>query len=106
MVRDEIRSVIDLFWERLTESGIAPKAIYVFGSQSVGDHHHRSDIDVMVVLPGEVAWADERKKLGLWLAYNTDPRIEAWFIGEDDFRHLETPLVSLVREQGELMRAA
>jgi len=106
MVRKQISSVVDRFWDNLTAKGIDPKAIYVFGSQSTGDHHHRSDIDIMVVLPGPMPWEDERKSRGLWIAYNTDPRIEAWFIGEDDFRDLDTPLVSLVRDQGELMRAA
>ena len=106
MVRKEIREVVENLWTRLNLAGIEVKEIYLFGSYLKGDFHDRSDIDLMIVLPGEMQWDDDRKTEGLWIAHETDARIEAWFIGENDFELLETPMVSLVREQGQLIKAA
>lgn len=35
-------------------AALAPRRIYLFGSQAYGQPHQESDIDVMVVLPGSV----------------------------------------------------
>lgn len=106
MVREEIKQLVDRYWNALNESGINPSSLYLFGSQATGTYHNESDIDLMVILPGTLEWNDDRKINGQLIGYDIDPRFEAWFIGEDDFQTLETPLVAYVRERGELIKAA
>lgn len=106
MVREEIKNLIDTYWDALIERGIDARSVYLFGSQATGAFHNESDIDLMVVLPGTVSWNDDRKINGQLIGYDIDPRFEIWFIGEDDFQTLETPLVAYVRERGELIKAA
>ena len=106
MVREEIKGLIDRYWNALTENGIEVDSMYLFGSQATGNYHDESDIDVMVVVPGTLAWNDDRKIQGQIIGYDIDPRFELWFIGANEFQILETPLVAYVRERGELIKAA
>jgi predicted nucleotidyltransferase len=106
MVKDEIRGILQRFHENLVNGGFNPLQIYLFGSQAYGKPHPSSDIDVMVVLPEELDLRDRQYGRSQVIAYQTDPRIEAWFVSEKEFNELETPIISTVREKGELVKAA
>lgn len=106
MAREEITNIIAKLEQNLHENGFSPSAIYLFGSQSRSDHHANSDIDVMVVLPESLDLRDRRYGLAHLVSYQTDPRIEAWFVSEKEFNEMETPIISTVREKGELIKAA
>lgn len=106
MVEQEIALTIEKFYSALRKNGFFPVAIYLFGSQANGTASEKSDIDIMVVLPKQLKWIDPRFGEVELLAYKTDPRIEAWFAGEKEFNELHTPIISTVRESGQLIKAA
>lgn len=106
MAENEIVTIIHRFHNNLVQAGFEPLHIYVFGSQVSGKATADSDIDVMVVLREPLELTDARFGRTEVVAYRTDPRIEAWFVGEKEFNELDTPIISTVREHGKLIKAA
>jgi predicted nucleotidyltransferase len=75
----------------------------LFGSQARGDAEPGSDIDVLVVLSGEVRLGEEIERTAdnvtsLCLEY--DAVIACVFMDEDRFTHRNGPLLRNVRREG------
>ena len=77
--------------------------LLLFGSQARGDAEIGSDVDVMVVLQGEVRAADEIERTGeiaadLSLQFNTV--LSCLFISAERFDRERSPLLLNVRREG------
>lgn len=78
-------------------------AVILYGSQARGDAHEYSDIDVMVVLKGEVAYRQEWQKLSQFVAdlsleYNTV--VMPLFCSAEDLAVRQSPLMINIRREG------
>ncbi len=77
--------------------------VVLFGSQARGDAVPGSDIDVMIVLKGEVSPSQEIEQTGDLIAtvcLKYDVLLSTIFRAEDAFYHAETPLLANVRREG------
>lgn len=86
----------DLYGERLVE-------LVLFGSQARGDAAQDSDIDVLVVLRGDVSPATEIKRTGAIMAtlsLEADVVISCVFISEERYRREQSPLLLNIRREG------
>jgi predicted nucleotidyltransferase len=86
----------DLYGERLVE-------LVLFGSQARGDATPDSDVDVLVVLKGNVSPAKEIKQTGVLMAalsLEADVVISCVFISEERYRREQSPLLLNVRREG------
>jgi len=97
--------------EILTELRQRLEAIYgdrlvrlvLFGSQARGDAEEGSDIDVMVVLKGQVSPGQEIKRTGEQVAklcLDRDVVVCCVFMSEDRFEQGGSPLLLNVRREG------
>jgi len=80
--------------------------VVLFGSQARGDATPESDVDVLVVLRGEVAPIEEIRRTGalaseLSLRYDADVAIT--FTASDRFENGDGPFLRNVREEGVLV---
>jgi predicted nucleotidyltransferase len=79
------------------------KQLIMFGSQARGDAHPDSDIDVLVVLKGEVNAGEEIEKTGpiiASLSLEKDAVISCIFMDEYRFIHRSGPLLRNIRKEG------
>jgi uncharacterized protein len=86
----------DLYRDRL-------ERVVVYGSQARGDADAGSDIDVLVVLSGPVAPAEEISRtidVVAGLSLEHDEVICCVFVSADDFERAESPLLMNVRREG------
>jgi uncharacterized protein len=77
--------------------------IILFGSQSRGTAHQDSDIDILIVLKGEVNIGDEIQRTGQIiseLSLNYDQVISRLFMSEDYFDHDQSALLRNIRTEG------
>ena len=77
--------------------------VILFGSQARGDATPESDIDVMIVLKGEVnpfAEIDRTSHLIAGLSLKYDTLISRTFVSESEFRQEQSPLLINVRREG------
>lgn len=49
MVKREIKSIINKFRSELVRKDVPISGIMLFGSQSNGEAHHKSDIDLLLI---------------------------------------------------------
>ncbi len=85
-----------LYGERLVR-------MVLFGSQARGDAEDGSDIDVLVVLRGQVNAGDEISRTGQIVAHlslQNNAVISCVFMDEDRFRHRNGPLLRNIRKEG------
>ncbi len=90
------RYLADLYGERLVE-------VVLFGSQARGDAVEGSDIDVLIVLRGDVYPGLEIDRTGAFVAalsLEHDVLISTVFVSEVDFAFSQMPLMLSVREEG------
>ncbi len=96
-ILDELREALAAHYgERLSK-------LVLFGSQARGDAEEDSDIDVLVVLKGEVnepAELDATSKLTADLSLSHDVVISCVFIGEQRFLTHKSSLLLNVRREG------
>jgi predicted nucleotidyltransferase len=86
----------DIYGERLVE-------LVLFGSQARGDAVFDSDIDVLVVLKGEVSPSEEIKRTGAVtaaLSLEADVVISCVFLAEERYRQEQSPLLLNIRREG------
>lgn len=77
--------------------------LILFGSHARGDAEPYSDIDVLVVLRGEVNSGEEIRRTGgivSGLSLENDVVISCIFMGEYRFLHRNGPLLRNVRKEG------
>ncbi len=87
---------VELYGGRLVQ-------VVLFGSQARGDADPGSDIDVMVVLKGDVRPGEELERTGdivAALSLKYDVLLSTVFRPEEAFYHADTPLLINVRREG------
>ncbi|HLO52575.1 MAG TPA: nucleotidyltransferase domain-containing protein [Kamptonema sp.] len=93
----QLRSEFEqLYGDRLTQ-------MVLYGSQARGDAHPDSDIDVLVVLKGEVNPGAEIQKtshIRANLSLENDEVISCLFIDEQRFTNYNSPLLRNIRKDG------
>ena len=90
------RYLAELYGERLVE-------VVLFGSQARGDAVEGSDIDVLIVLKGDVYPGLEIDRTGIFVAalsLDHDVLISTVFVSESDFAFSQMPLPLYVRREG------
>lgn len=89
----------ELYGERLVQ-------LVLFGSHARGDAVEGSDIDVLVVLSGEVNASREIDRTSeiIWsISFEHDTVICCVFVGENEYRRRNGPLLRNVRREGVLI---
>lgn len=96
----ELRSQFEiLYGDRLTQ-------MVLYGSQARGDAHPDSDIDVLVVLKGQVQIGEEIDRtipIVADLSLQNDEVISCLFMDENRFTHYNGPLLRNIRREGILI---
>jgi predicted nucleotidyltransferase len=103
-INDKIKTILmqlrwhfeQLYGDRLTQ-------MILYGSQARGDARPDSDIDVLVVLKGEVNPGEEIKKtshIRANLSLQNDEVISCLFMDEHRFTHYNGPLLRNIRKEG------
>lgn len=78
----------------------------LFGSQARNEAGRESDIDVLVVLKGEVNPVAEIKNNSAWiseLCLETDELINCVYLSEEQFRTAKTPVLREIRKEGRMI---
>jgi len=96
-ILSELRQRLEaIYGERLVR-------LVLFGSQARGDAEDGSDIDVMVVLKGQVSPCEEierTEEIVAGISLEHDVVICCVFMAEDRFEHEQSPLLMNVRREG------
>jgi len=104
MRHEKLQQILDELRTRLVEHyGARLIKVVLFGSQARGDAVPGSDIDVMIVLKGEVSPSKEIEQTGdlvAALSLKYDVLLSTIFRAEEAFYHSETPLLANVRREG------
>ena len=101
---DEVSKIVAELRERLEELyGDRLERVILFGSQARGDATPESDVDVLVVLRGEVSPVEEIRRTGgmvseLSLEHDTD--VAVMFISAERLHAGQSPFVLNVRREG------
>ena len=77
--------------------------IILFGSQAINEAEPDSDIDILVVLKGEINPVQEIKKNNPWIAemcLETDELINCIYLSEEQYHHQNTPLIRNIKTEG------
>ena len=77
--------------------------VILFGSQARGDVQFGSDIDVLIVLKGEVQPGVEIPRTGgivSQISLNNDVVISCVFMASERYRHEQSPLLRNIRREG------
>lgn len=96
-ILSELRNRLsDLYGDRLAE-------LVLYGSQARGDADEGSDIDVLVVLKGEVNACDEIDRtidIVAGISLEHDTVVSCVFMDEDYYLHRSPPLLMNIRREG------
>jgi len=96
-VLSELRSRFnEIYGDRLSR-------LVLFGSQARGDAEDGSDIDILLVLKGEVKAGEEISRIGEFtsaLSLKNNVVISCVFMPEERFLHRNGPLLRNVRREG------
>lgn len=88
-----------LYGDRLTQ-------MVLYGSQARGDARPDSDIDILVVLKGQVNPGEEIKRTSQIrgdLSLQNDEVISCQFMNEEKFTNYQSPLLRNIRKEGILI---
>ena len=103
-MNDQVKTIVAEFRTRLQQLyGERLEQVILFGSQARGDAVEGSDIDVMIVLKGEVKVGEEIARTSqlcsdLSLAY--DVALSRIFTSAERFAHERSPLLVNVHREG------
>ena len=103
-MNDQVKTIVAEFRTRLQQLyGERLEQVILFGSQARGDAVEGSDIDVMIVLKGEVKVGEEIARTSqlcsdLSLAY--DVALSRIFTSAERFAHEHSPLLVNVHREG------
>lgn len=104
MRHERLQQILNELRGRLVEHyGDRLLDVVLFGSQARGDAAPGSDIDVMVVLKGDVHAGEEIERTGDFVAalsLKYDVLLSVIFRSEEAFHYSETPLLINVRSEG------
>ena len=104
IVNDSLKTILARLKQELEKHyGDRLKQLIMFGSQARGDAHPDSDIDVLVVLKGEVNAGEEIEKTSpiiASLSLEKDAVISCIFMDEYRFIHRSGPLLRNIRKEG------
>ncbi len=81
-------------------------SLILFGSQARKEANPESDIDVLVLLKGEVNPLIEIKKNSVWLAelcLETEALINCMYLSEEQFQIRNDPLFRQIKQEGIIM---
>ena len=81
-------------------------SLILFGSQARKEASSESDIDVLVLLKGEVNPLIEIKKNSIWLAdlcLETEALINCIYLSEEQFQIRNDPLFRQIKQEGIIM---
>jgi uncharacterized protein len=96
-ILNELRQALEsIYRERL-------KQVILYGSQARGDAQLGSDIDVLIVLNGEVSPGEEIRRTGgvvSQLSLKYDVVISCLFMPTERYSHEQSPLLRNVRREG------
>lgn len=108
MVADRFPELLPEIVSRL-RAAISPRCIYLFGSRANGAGRPDSDIDLLAVIDGSPAEANEREKSGYVALSGIGVAVDLLVYSRDDFEKRSRWPVSLertVREAGRIVYAA
>ncbi len=104
MKHEKLPQILSELRERFVEHyGDRLVKVVLFGSQARGDAAPGSDIDIMVVLKGDVHPSEELERTGdlvAALSLKYDVLLSTVFRPEEAFYQAETPLLINVRKEG------
>lgn len=103
-INDRLKTILtDLrsHFEQIYDSRLVTMVLY--GSQARGDAHPDSDIDILVVLKGQVNPGEEIKRtshIRADLSLQNDEVISCLFMDEQRFTNYNGPLLRNIRKEG------
>jgi predicted nucleotidyltransferase len=106
-INDKLKTILtqlrshfeQLYGDRLTQ-------MVLYGSQARGDARPDSDIDILVVLKGQVNPGEEIKRtshIRADLSLQNDEVISCQFMNEEKFTNYQSPLLRNIRKEGILI---
>ena len=104
MAQAELKAILDELKQRLSDLYADRLAeLILYGSQARGEADEDSDIDVLIVLKGEVDPCTELDRVGdvvYDLSYGHDTLVTVVFVPEDKYNRGEGPLIRNARREG------
>lgn len=105
MVDKSVVKIVNKYRQMLVKSGIMVHHVVVFGSQTSGQHHSWSDIDLLVVSP-RFDGKHKREDVNLlWrIAARVDSRIEPIAVGQRQFEEDDSSaIIEIARREGQVI---
>jgi predicted nucleotidyltransferase len=108
MLEQSVLTSVRNYFVALTSRGIMVERVVVFGSQSKGEAHEWSDIDILVISPQFDNMKDRNAVNLLWrVAARIDSRIEPIPCGSRQWRDDDSSaIIEIARREGEILEAA
>ena len=104
MVNNPLKIILDRLKLELKNCyGDRLNQLILFGSQARGDAQPDSDIDVLVILKGDVNTGEEIEKTSYFIAdlcLETDTVISCIFMAEEQLRNRSSPLLRNIHREG------
>lgn len=108
MLKPDVLTSVQRYVSLLRNEGIEVEFVVVFGSQSKGNAHEWSDIDLLVVSPQFDSMRDRSLLNLLWrMTARVDSRIEPIPCGSRQWREDDSnTIIEVARREGEILGAA
>ncbi len=104
MISEQVKTIVSEFHAQLQQLyGERLEQVILFGSQARGDAIEGSDIDMMIVLKGNVSIGEEiarTSEICSRLSLINDVALSRIFLSSERFKHERTPLLLNVYREG------